>query len=340
MQLELLPPVQLAVLNPGGNDREQHFPDHAGSPDDPVLHPPVNYHAYAACAAGTFYRDPARIPGTHRQVLLVLRRDLKACLRALRQLKTAGCQVAISLKESGLHQVAKTFSSADNIRLFRELCAVADGAIASTPDLVPIYQSAGARHVAFIPTPYPIDDPRWHFSLPLSQRTGIFIGTREWNTPSRNHAAALLLSSTLGAPVTVINEDGRIGRKRLAAVGIPGLNIIEGRLPYPDYLRLVATHRIVLQLDRSAVPGQVAGDSLLCGLPCVGGDGAIDTLTHKKTAGLPYTPAQLRDIAATLLESDPALTAAVKTSRDLALQHLSFKTISQSLTDYFSSLPQ
>jgi hypothetical protein len=340
MQLELLPTVQLAVLNPGGNDREQSFPDHAGSPDDAVLHPPVNYHAYAACTAGTFYRDPARIPATQRQVLLIIRRDLKACLRALRQLKTAGCQVAISLKESGLHQVAKTFTSADNLRLFRDLCALADGCIASTPDLVPIYQSAGGRSVTFIPTPYPVDDDRWNFSQPLAQRAGIFIGTREWNTPSRNHAAALLLASKLAVPVTVINEDGRAGRKRLAAVGIPALQVIEGRLPYPDYLRLIATHRIVLQLDRSAVPGQVAGDALLCGLPCVGGDGAIDTLAHKKSAGPSLSPAQLRDIATNLLQSDSAHASAVKSSRDLALQHLSYKIIAQSLTDYFSGLPQ
>ena len=47
----------------------------------------------------------------------------------------------------------------------------------------------------------------------------------------------------------------------------------------------MARHRIVFQLDRSAVPGQVAGDALLCGLPCVGGDGAIDRLVFPELCG-------------------------------------------------------
>ena len=78
-------PVQLAVLNPGGHDREQTFVDCAGAPDEGAGHPPINYHAYAACTGGTFYRDPARIAAGERGVLLVVRRDLKRCLKALRQ---------------------------------------------------------------------------------------------------------------------------------------------------------------------------------------------------------------------------------------------------------------
>src|SRR5438876_10792614 len=48
------------------------------------------------------------------------------------------------------------------------------------------------------------------------------------------------------------------------------------RKSYPEYLRDVSRHKIVLQLDRSHVPGQLAGDALLCRIPCVGGDGAIE----------------------------------------------------------------
>ncbi len=330
--------MQLAVLNPGGNDREQSFPAHAGSPTDPSPHPPLNYHAYAACTGGAFHRDPARIPPAQRAVLLVLRRDLKHCLEALRQLKASGRQVAVSLKESGLHQVAQLLSTPANLRLFREICRVAGGCISSTPDLAGIYRAAGGSHVRFIPTPYPVESPQWNFALPLPDRAGVFIGTREWDIPSRNHAAALLLAASLDAPVTVINEDGRAGRKRIEASGIANLQIIEGRLPYPDYLRLIARHRILLQLDRSAVPGQVAGDALLAGLPCVGGDGAIDRIAFPDSCGLARDPDQLREIAALLLRDDKAHTAAVNHSRQLALTHLSFPAISRDLARYFSSL--
>jgi len=328
-------PVQLAVLNPGGRDREQPFPQGAGAPEDVVTHPPVNYHAYAACTGGTFYSDAARIPLSQSEVLLVLRRDLKACLRALRELKGEGRRVAVSLKESGLHQVAKLLGTARNLELFREICRLANGCLASTSELVGIYGSAGGKCVRFIPTPYPVDVESWDFALPLAERSGIFIGTREWDTPSRNHAAALLLAASLGAPVTVVNEDGRPGRKRIDAIGLPNAQIIEGRLPYPDYLCLIARHRIVLQLDRSAVPGQVAGDALLCGLPCVGGDGAIERIAFPD---FPQDPEKLRAFATTLLNDDQTCVEATAKSREIALHRLSFEAVGRELAEYFGAL--
>ena len=330
--------MQLAVLNPGGHDREQCFPDFAGAPDDAVAHPPVNYHAYAACTGGTFYRDPARIPPGQRAVLLVLRRDLKHCLKALRQLKSEGRQVAVTLKESGLHQVAKLLGDSEALGLFRQICGLADGCLASAPDLAGVYLAAGGRRVSFIPTPYPVESGKWDFGLPLSQRAGVFIGTREWATPSRNHAAALLLAASLGVPVTVINEDGRAGRKRLEAIGIADLRVIEGRLAYAEYLRLVARHRIVFQLDRSAVPGQVAGDALLCGVPCVGGDGAIERIAFPGLCGMAQDTDQIRTCALNLIQSEEACSGAAGSAREIAMERLSFSAIARELAGYYSNL--
>jgi len=330
-------PVQLAVLNPGGNDREQAFPNGAGAPDAAAAHPPVNYHAYAACTGGVFYREPARIPGGEGAVLLVLRRDLKHCLKALRHLKEGGKQVAVSLKESGLHQVAMLLGDAGNLSMFREICALADGCLASTSDLVGVYEAAGGRRVRFIPTPYPVDSEEWNFAIPFAERSGIFIGTREWDTPSRNHAGAVLLASTLGAPVTVVNEDGRAGRKRIEAAGLAEARVIEGRLPYPDYLRLVAGHRIVLQLDRSAVPGQVAGDALLCGVPCVGGDGAVERIAFPDLCGFRRESANLAKLASVLLRDEAACAGAAAQARDIALKRLSFTAVAEELGAYYST---
>jgi hypothetical protein len=134
---------------------------------------------------------------------------------------------------------------------------------------VPLYRSAGARAVEFIPTPYPVEDEHWDFARPLEERRGIFIGTREFDTPSRNHLAAILaikqIAEALLEPVTVFNGDGWRGRRLLDRLGFADglLRVIEKRLPYPRYLRLLAKHKIVWQLDASAVPGQVAGDALL-----------------------------------------------------------------------------
>src|SRR5678815_1794931 len=83
------------------------------------------------------------------------------------------------------------------------------------------------------------------------------------------------LCDATGEPVTVVNLDGYKARRLLAELKFPEgkLHVIEKWKSYPDYLRDVARHKIVLQLDRSHVPGQVAGDALLCRIPCVGGDG-------------------------------------------------------------------
>ena len=318
--------MQLAVLNPGGRDPEQRFPDGAGAPDVHV-HAPVNYHAYAACTRGGFFRDVRAIPDDMRAVLLLLRSDLKPALAALDALKSDGRTVAVSWKESGQHQVAEQLDSTVNLALFREICARADGALSSTPKLVRLYIAAGANVSAFIPTPYPVDDARWDFSRPLAERSGIFIGTREWNVPSRNHAAALLRASSPGAPVTVFNPDGRAGRKKIDAIFPGSVRVIEERLPYPDYLREMAKCRVVFQLDSSAVPGQVAGDALLCRMPCIGGNGAVDRVAFGDGGDLE-----------SLLRDDKAWLDAVDASQARARESLSFSACATGLREFFSSL--
>ena len=319
------PEMPVAVFNPGGRDPEQLFPDGAGSPDDRV-HAPVNYHAYAACSGGGFYRDGARIPETCESVLLLLRKDLKPALRALRELKAAGKTVAISWKESGQHQVARQLDSADALALFREICSQADAALSSTPELVSLYLEAGARKAEFIPTPYPLEDSRWDFDVPISQRSGIFIGTREWDVPGRNHAAALLGAAKLGVPITVFNVDGRRGRKKLSALGCKELRVIEGRLPYTEYLRAMSSCRIVFQRDASAVPGQVAGDALLCRMPCIGGNSAVEQLAFTGEENLER-----------LLTDDSAWQAAVEASQARAMPTLSYSAVARRLVDFFSA---
>src|SRR5206468_4769104 len=176
---------------------------------------------------------------------------------------------------------------------FMKILAQADGCIATTPEAAEIYQSArwSLRRAAFIPTPYPVEDKRWNFCLPPDEQSGIFVGTREWDVPSRNHLVALLVARQLcdatGEPVTVVNLDGSKGRRLLDELKIPEkkLRVVARCKSYPEYLRVVARHKIVLQLDSSHVPGQVAGDALLCRIPCVGGDGAIERIAFSKTCG-------------------------------------------------------
>ena len=335
---------QLAVLNPAGRDPEQDFATPA--PADGSAHAPVNFHAFAACTGGTFYRDVSRVAG-QKNVLLLLRGDFRASQRALRTLQSAGAKVAVSLKETGLHQIAEQLADQGRLARFMEIVTTADGCIAPTPEAADIYRDVrrGGDGVAFIATPYPLHDPAWDFSRPVEHRHGIFVGTREWDVPSRNHAAALFaarqVSDVTGCRVTVYNFDSRRGERLLEQVGFrPNrLRVMRKGANYPDYLRIVAEHRIVLEMDSSFVPGQVAGDALLCRVPCVGGNGAIDRLGHTGTCGAGRFGAELVQIATRLLVDADYYGNAVAESQRNAAERLSFDGVAQQLEQFFNALP-
>src|ERR1700704_4620672 len=89
---------RLTVLNASGRDPEQHFPDGAGETAEP--HPPTNFHAYAACTHGSFYREIKHALAEATPIVLLLRGDFSASERALAALQKEGRVVAVSLKET------------------------------------------------------------------------------------------------------------------------------------------------------------------------------------------------------------------------------------------------
>jgi hypothetical protein len=337
---------RLTVLNPGGRDPEQQFHSLPASGEGP--HPPINFHAFVACTFGAFHRDTRRALGEKTPVLLLLRSDFRASERALTDLKKEGRPVAVSLKETGLHQIAQQLRDPAKLSRFMKIVAQADGCIATTPEAAQVYQRIRCKRepatVAFIPTPYPIEDQRWDFSVPAAEQSGIFIGTREWDVPSRNHFAALLVARELceatGEPVTVVNLDGYKGRRLLGELNFPKgkLRLIEKWKAYPDYLRDVASHNVVLQLDRSHVPGQVAGDALLCRIPCVGGDGAIERIAFSKTCGEGRTINEIASMALDLLKNPESREAVVAESQERSRERLSFEAVRSQLAMFFANV--
>jgi hypothetical protein len=319
----------LAVLNPGGRDPDQSFADglHAPTPD---LHAPVNYHGYAACTDGAFYRN-TELAARHESVLLLLRNNLESARRAIEILKAKGCFIAISFKESGTHQVANLLSRPKRFVAFREIAAAADLCISSTPDLVPLYSSVSKRAV-YVPTPYPVDIDSWNFAQPFENRHGILIGTREFDVPSRNHLLALAAARTLSTPITVINAKGKFGLRALAALNFPvqQLNIVSP-MSYAGYISLMAKHRFVLQFDQSFAPGQVAGDSLLCRIPTLGGNGAIERLVYPELNSHGRGFDELPGLAVRLLKDEEFYKQQVKQSELAAREQLSFGVIREKL---------
>jgi hypothetical protein len=331
---------RLTVLNPGGRDEAQEFPDGAG--ETALPHPPTNFHAYAACTRGSFQRDTKAAIEQQTPVVLLLRGDFGASERALETLQAAGRFVAVSLKETGLHQIANQLQNSGRLARLLRLVSKANACLAPTSEAADLYRAIrGDDRVAFIPTPYPVDDPRWDFSRPIEQRMGIFIGTREWDVPSRNHLAALILARRLsndtGEPVTVFDHDGRRGNRLLSEIEFaPGkLRVLNRMMAYPDYLREIARHKIVLQLDTSFVPGQVAGDALLCRIPCVGGNGAIDRLAFPDSSGFARSIDELAQIASRLLADRDFYQTTVTKLIPAASKTLGFLTVAKQLGEFF-----
>jgi putative intracellular protease/amidase len=269
-----------------------------------------------------------------------LRGDFRATERALSELKKAKRAVAVAFKETGMHQMAEQLSDPGKFERFLRIARAADGCVASTEHAAQILRMAGSKPVAFIPTPCPIEDENWNWRA--EHRSGIFVGTREFDVPSRNHLAALLaarkVSDDTREPVTVFNLDRRRGARLIAQIGFSKVRVHEQRASYRAYLGEVARHKIVFQLDRSRVPGQVAGDALLCRSVCIGGDGATETIAFPETCGTKRSADELINIAQRLLRNDDERRAIAARGTEIAMEKLSFTIGRENLARFFKTL--
>jgi len=116
------------------------------------------------------------------------------------------------------------------------------------------------------------------------------------------------------------------------------LRVVEERLPYPKWLRVVAKHRFVFQLDSSTVPRQVAGDALLTRVPCVGGSGTTERLVFPDLCGWGRTHEQLFDIAARLFEHPHDCAEYAERAVQNANTSLSFTRGAEALERFFAPL--
>lgn len=344
---------RLAVVTPGGKDGRQTFPNGAGKLGDPG-HLPVNFHAYAACTQGTYLSGDGAMP-EEENVLLLVGSKMDRAEALLRRLKDAGKKVVITIKETGLQQIGGHFQNFANWSAFQRICALADGALATTFDTEPLYLAANKKlSVLFLPPPYPVEE--WDLSQP--DRTGVFIGTRQLFVSSRNHALALATVSPLAAemhePVTVISGRAsdlppikRVLNKmvdyshdwhRRFAENSPHVRVISKQMPAKEYLHLMARHKLVFQLDQSSVPGQVAGDALLCRIPCVGGNGTAERIVFPSLCGHGRTISDILILAKRILKDKAYCEEVVESSINNAFKSMSYSIASNSLRTFWAAL--
>ncbi|MCB1062428.1 MAG: hypothetical protein KDN20_05850 [Verrucomicrobiae bacterium] len=330
-------PICLAVLNPGGRDPSI---DYAHGPRKPGKdpHPPINYHAYAAATKGGFFdRASAILEQQDRfdAVLVLIRSRVNVSLEAIRKLKDAGVPVLAAWKESGPYQIADQLRSTRSLEAYQDILTLADGILSPTAVLPPRWGWLSAaefeRKTRFIPTPYPLEFPEWDFGKPLEKREGIMVGTRQFFVPTRNHLHTLsrvaVLSEELEMPITVINGDKRSGRRLLRQLesSFPEsrLHVVNQPLSYDRYLTKIASHRLVFQLDRSYVPGQVAGDAALCRTLCAGGNSALEGLIFPDLAddgsgSLEAVDDRLRILMEDAVAYEKAVNESIRRARDFA----------------------
>src|SRR5262249_35816802 len=118
---------------------------------------------------------------------------------------------------------------------------------------------------------------------------------------------------------------------------LSGLRVLRRGKTYADYLRVVAEHKIVFQLDRSSVPGQVAGDALLARVLCLGGNGAIDTIAVPEFSGT-RSVHELIELATRLMRDSAAYEKAVADSQRRAQERLSFSVVAKELENFYRDI--
>lgn len=339
--------MRLDVVNPWGRDAPVDWRSGLTPPGAPG-HPPINYWAWAAATGGRFHQTPDTVDASADAVVVLLRWRGLANLRAVRQLKARGLRVFVSWKESGTAQIDHQLRFPWQRWLHRRVLAACDGAFAATEPGIRHYVAYGLPEacVRFVATPYPFDEPGWDFAQANGARSGIVVGTRQFEPASRRHAEALRLAGRIarasGSALTVFNLEGSAGRDRvLAATGsVPAIRWIERRLPYPEFLQELARHRLVIQRDAGWVPGQIAGDALLCGIVNIGGNGAVQRLAFPSLAEPEADEALLEAAAVRLLGDDAACRLEAEQARQRAARvGLSYGAFRAELAELLKAMP-
>ena len=194
----------------------------------------------------------------------------------------------------------------------------------------------------FIPTPYPISDTSWDFSCPLGERRGIFVGTREWDVPSR----ATILPPSFAAVGFWTNRSHSStknqsvvtsSRPPSASRAIRCVILGPRYFPYRDYLAEMARHKIVLQADNKQRAGTSGGRRPALPYARVGGDGAVDRLAFP--AHLRIWPFVRRTAGAgrALAARSRLFTRRSSRNRSTGRSGSGFAVVARQLADFFAN---
>jgi hypothetical protein len=84
----------------------------------------------------------------------------------------------------------------------------------------------------------------------------------------------------------------------------------------------------------------VAGDALLCRIPCVGGDGAVERIAFSRTCGEGRSISEIASMALDLLKNTDLRAAIVAESQERAQAQLSFQAVRSRLARFFAQIAE
>ena len=336
--------MKITVLNAGGRDSNISYENGIGTPSL-HQHPPVNYHAYAACSDGKFLKSIDDVQNGDA-VIFLLRTDLKDSVKSLIKLKRKNpdSKVLLLFKETGPYQILSALKKPADLLHLSELGKSADGFLSPTPFVSDWLKNFTDHPVFFVPTPYPFHDSNWDFSSAFEEKNGILLGTKEFDVNWRMHLPTLISVrkwiQSKKIKLTVINKNGKSSLKWLDAVGFHAkdINMIDGVLSYPDYLKLLGRHRLVFNQDIGFVPGQISGDSLLTKTPILGGNNAIQQMIYPEFVSHDLNYSRLLDSAEILYSDEKEFTKTVNDARKRAESVLSFSVVQKQLAHIFQQI--
>ena len=211
-------------------------------------------------------------------VLVMVKDDVDQLIPLITKLKMMKKTVGIAFHENGNYFSTKASASLEWLQQMKSLVEMSDYFWNLNVPLEEFFQSIFDVPVFSCWHAFPHD---WDhgFTVPEENREGIIVGTRTLNQSlKRNTLYALGIADKVAAENNTFSTffcedrlDLKFIQNYLKELGLENTRVIPGPLPYESWLKLIATHKVLFQMDNSDTLGQIVGDAAMVGVPSVGG---------------------------------------------------------------------
>lgn len=233
------------------------------------------------------------------KVIVLVNRDLGAVFPLIKQLKLdKKRKVLVGFHESAddFFQQVSPYHNSDQLwaRRFFDLVKESDGLCNVMISYDEWFKSWLKKPVLSIFHAAPYTEWKHGFTVPISEREGIMVGTRTFNQRLRRNTLqalwmALFTAEELDTHVTWVCEEpfSKEQLNEFFALPTQRLNFIKGPLAYEEWVKTIAKHKVLFHFDYSCTLGQLALDAALVDVPLIGGNAEHSQMVYMDQL---YTP--------------------------------------------------